>query len=122
MTGEGFSTITMTVERLRRNIPHLKNLQKASVPKRKQIITAATSELINTLCDCCLNAVKGNLKISKLQKKKLSRHTSTIRALSKKRQSVSNRRQLLLQKGGFLPILIRPVLTFAALLTRLLNK
>ncbi len=100
----------MTLHRLWRNLPHLKDLKKSSAKKRRKIISSAPPELINTLCDCCLNATSGTLKLSEPLKKKLKRHAPAIRALSKKKQSVKKRRQILLQKGGFLPLLIAPIL------------
>ena len=105
----------MAVARLWRNVPHLKSLKKASPQTRKKILLTAPSDLINSLCDCCLNATKGNLKISKPARKKLLRHASTIRTLAKKTNSVKKRRQILVQKGGFLPTLLGSVLAYAVL-------
>ena len=101
----------MAIARLRRNIPHLKQLKKASPKQRKEILTLASADLINCICDCCLNVAKGNVKISQPQKKKLVRYASSIRALSKKRQSVKKRKEILKQHGGFLPALLLPVLS-----------
>ena len=104
----------MAIARLRRNIPHLKKLKKVPTKQRKEIISQASADLINCICDCCLNVVKGNLQINQTQKKKLGRHAVSIRALSKKGQSLKKRKQILIQKGGFLPALIAPVLSLAA--------
>ena len=105
---------SMTFDRLRRNIPQLKELKSAAVKKRKKIIAAANSDLIKCVCDCCANVVKGNLHINKVHRKKLARHAGTIRELSRKKQSVAKRRALLSQKGGFLPVLLAPVLSLIA--------
>ena len=106
----------MAFARLRRNVPNLKELKKSSAQKRKKLLLNAKPDLINTLCDCCLNAKKGTLKISEAQKKKLLPHASIIRELAKKGKSVKKRRQILLQRGGFLSSLLIPVLSFVAAL------
>lgn len=112
----------MTLVRLRRNVPRLKELKLSSVQKRKKLLLCASSDLVNAICDCCLNARNGNLKISAFQKRKLAPYASTIRALSKKKQSVKKRREILLQKGGFLPSLLIPVLSLVALLNKLVRN
>ena len=104
----------MAIERLQRNIPHLKKLKKASPKQRRKLLAKSKPDLINCICDCCLNITKGNLKISQAQKKRLVCYAPSIRALAKKRQSVKKRKGILLQKGGFLPALLVPVLSLAA--------
>ena len=108
----------MAFARLRRNVPNLRELKKSTNQKRKKLLVNAKPDLINSLCDCCLNAKKGTLKITEVQKKKLLPYASTIRELSKKGKSVKKRREILLQRGGFLPALLIPVLSFVAALAR----
>lgn len=94
--------------RLKRNAPLLKLLCRAKPALVKAIIKAGDRDLINTLCECSLNVLKGNVRLAPAQKKKLARHKQTLRLLSKKNTSLQ-RRKALLQTGGFLPLLLKPV-------------
>jgi hypothetical protein len=114
-----------SMTRLFHNFPQLKQLKKVSAKKRNQILSKAQPDLINTLCDCCLNIINGNLKINPTQKKKLLKFAPVIRSLAKKRKSVQKRKEeIISQTGGFLPALLAPVLSIAAstLLGSLMNN
>ena len=104
----------MAIARLWRNAPKLKLLKNSSAKQRKNIISKSNADLISCICDCCLNLVNGNLKVNKIQRKTLVNHAADIRALSKKGKSFKTRKTLLLQRGGFIPALLTPVLTLIA--------
>ena len=114
----------MAIARLWRNAPHLKALKKSSAKQRKNIISKGKADLINCICDCCLNLVNGNLKVNKVQRKTLIHHAADIRALSKKGKSFKKRKEILVQRGGFIPALLTPVLTLiaSALVRKLLKR
>ena len=95
--------------RLRKNIPLLKLLSKAKTSAAKGIIKAAERDFIDSLCECCLNVLKGRVPLSSTQKKKLVPYKATLRNLSLKKHSLEKRRSLL-QRGGLLPVLLPPVL------------
>ena len=76
----------------------------------KSIIKGADKDLVDTLCECGLNVLKGNVPLSPGQKKRLKAHKNTLRALSQKKQSLQKKKTLL-QRGGFLGALLRPVLS-----------
>ena len=52
------------MNRLRKNGPTLRLLQKAPAPLQKRILDKASSELIRCLCDCAHNVLQGNVNIS----------------------------------------------------------
>lgn len=76
-----------------------KNLQKYLLKR----IPAST---IKTICECCLNVLKGNISLSSRQKKYLRLHKNTLRCLADKKSPICRKRKLIVQKGGFLNILI----------------
>lgn len=100
-------------DRLKRNLDFLKMLSSGNRILRNKILMTGHNDLIRCLSECCLNVIKGNVKLSSDEKKRLKRHRKLIRALSKKKVSLKNKRNLLLQKGGALPALLIPILTFA---------
>ena len=67
---------------LKKHVPQLKTLKRATPTQRKHILVQANTELITCICECCLNILNGNVKITKVQQKKLSRHAKTLRTLA----------------------------------------
>lgn len=94
---------------LRKNALLLKLLSKATPVASKAILKTGDRDLINALCECSLNVLKGNVPLTCRQKKRLSRYKSTLRELANRKYSVKKKRQALMQKGGFLQYLIEPV-------------
>ncbi|XP_022106617.1 uncharacterized protein LOC110987822 [Acanthaster planci] len=90
--------------RLRDNAYALCVLSGASPKKRKDILKHADKEVVTCLCECALNVLKARVPLTPSQKKKLSRHKTHLRALTDKMSSYAKRKQLLVQKGGFLDI------------------
>lgn len=95
--------------RVKKYAPVLRLLSKAKPQGVKAIIKAADKELVNTLCECSLNVLRGVVRLSPSQKQKLARHKNTLRALAQKSASLQ-RKKALLQKGGFLGALLGPVI------------
>lgn len=88
---------------------HVKNLQLIhSCPRalRKQLLKKLPSKIIKTICECSLNVLKGNIPISRYQKNQLGKHKTLLRKLATKKGSLYQKKRLIIQKGGFLNILI----------------
>ena len=96
--------------RIERNLPLLKVLCGAKPALIKAVLKGASPDLINTLSECSLNILKGNVRLTSAQKKQLCRYKQSLRALSKKGTLLKRRKQIL-QKGGFLGALLKPVLS-----------
>ena len=95
--------------RVKRHLPLLQWLSRAHPKTCKAVIQSADKDLLDTLCECSLNILKGNVPLTGSQKRQLSRHKQTLRLLvGGRRRSVKNKRRLL-QKGGFLGTLLRAV-------------
>lgn len=97
--------------RLKKNIPFLHALAKGSQPQRKGILQGAKKDLLETICECALNVLHGNVPLSSSEKRKLKSHKHTLRNLCNRKIALQNKkRKLLNQKGGFLPALIAPII------------
>ena len=96
--------------RVKRNLPLLKVLCGAKPALIRAVVKGGSPELIHALCECSLNILKGNVQLSTAQKKQLSRYKQSLRVLSRKGTSVQRRKQIL-QKGGFVGVLLKPVLS-----------
>lgn len=91
---------------------HMLHVLKNCKPcTRKNIIVTGSGELIKTLCEICMNVLNGNAKISKTYKNRLRKYKNTIRQLAKPKSSLSSKRKILVQKGGFLPVILSAVLS-----------
>ena len=99
--------------RVVRNVPNMRMLRKLSAKQRKEYINHCPSDFINCLCECSKNLIKGNVPLSTSQLKSLRRHKKVLRKLSTKNASDKTRRKLL-QTGGFLPLLVAPLLGLAS--------
>ena len=95
--------------RVKRNLPVLKLICGAKPAVVKAVIRGASPDLINALCECSLNILKGNVRLTPTQKKRLLRYKHSLRALTKKGTSAKRKKQIL-HKGGFLGALIKPIL------------
>jgi len=84
-------------------------LTKSKPPMRKQLIQTAPKEIIDTVCECCLNVLKGTVPLSKIQKQKLGKHRNVLRQMVKKKIPLQQKKKMLVQRGGFLPMLLGPL-------------
>ena len=91
------------------SILHVLKTAKPSIVRH--LIKNGSKDLLNVLCECCYNVIKGNVPLTHFQKKRLHRYKNTLRTLTtnKRKLTLSKKRQLL-QKGGFLGVLLGPVI------------
>ena len=109
---------------LHKNINYIDILAKAKPAHRKAILNTADNELILCLCECVLNILNGNVPIKPQEIQKLSKFKTHLRKLAAEKTSKNDRRKILVQKGGFLPVLLAPILGIAGqlLADTLINK
>ena len=98
-------------QRVKNHLPELRVLAKCPPALRKAFLKHAKKELITCLSECCSNTLKGNVPLTPAQKKALSRHRKHIREVADKRNSHRRRKDILIQKGGFLGSLLGPILS-----------
>jgi len=96
--------------RIVRNKVFLQEVSKSKAVLRKKLIKKASKDNIDALSEVAMNTLIGNVPLSNLRKEKLRRHKLNIRKLAKK-ISIKAKKKFLVQKGGFLPLLIPPALS-----------
>jgi len=79
---------------------------------QRDIIKRAKAPLINKICECVLNILNGKVKISDDDLKKLEPYKKTFRKLLEKKTKLANKKKLIIQRGGFLQIIL-PLITAA---------
>ena len=79
-------------------------LTKARPHLVKKIIQSADKSLIFALSECALNILNGVVPLTPAKKKKLAKFKENLRALSKKKNSLRNKREVI-QTGGFISLL-----------------
>lgn len=92
----------------------LKVLASCSPKQRKALMQNVSPSLLKCLCECCLNVLKGNVKLTTTQKQSLSRHRKVLREMSDRKVPVKRKKRIVVQKGGFLPLLLKPILSTLA--------
>jgi len=102
---------------IRSNYHALQVLKTAHPKLRKAFLANCKSELVKTLTECSLNLLRGNVKLTPCQKRKLRKHRVHLRKLADKRVSLTSKRKIIVQRGGFLLPLLGAVLpTIASLI------
>ena len=97
--------------KLKKHLPELQVLAKCRPRQRKRFIMHAHKDLINCISEVCTNTLKGNVPLKPAQKKALVRYKRHLRQVADKRNSNKKRREILVQKGGFIGALIGPLLS-----------
>ena len=105
------------MKRIKSNYHALQVLKTADPKLRKAIPANCKGELVKTLSECSLNLLRGNVKLSPCQKRKLQKHKVVLRKLADRRVSLSSKKKAVVQRGGFLLPLLGAVLpTIASLI------
>lgn len=100
--------------RLAKHWDVLSVLSKAPSPMCKHLVQKAPKEIIDTVCECCLNVLKGTVPLSPEQKQKLGKHRHLLRQMVKKKIPLHQKKKMIVQRGGFLPLLLGPLLKSVA--------
>lgn len=92
------------------NAAALQAMCKSDPARRQALLRTADDTLVRNICECALNTLRGNVRLSADQKKRLSKHRKTLRRLACDRGSWKSKKRLLVQRGGFLPLLLAPII------------
>lgn len=106
---------------LKKHIHELEVLKSCKKCQRDEFLKKSSPDLIKCICEVCLNILNGNIPLTSEQKKKLESHRNFMRFLvkNKGKNFTTQKRAAIVQKGGFLPLILGPLLTIAAsLLTK----
>ena len=98
------------MKRVKKNFEILKILSCCNKRMRTSIINSSTHDLIDTICECVLNLLNGNINLSDSEKTHLSKYKNVLRKLLE-RKKIKEKKKILIQKGGFLQFLLPSVIT-----------
>ena len=90
---------------LKRNASTLKLLHGAKPSFQKAVLEKSKDDLVKCVCDISLNVLKGTAPISTQNKKRLSRHKSSLHKLIDRKLSLKKKRKVI-QSNGFLSALL----------------
>lgn len=100
--------------RILKNKRFLEYYLEADPSSRKKLLKGANNEQIKSLCEATLNVVKKNVRIPSHAKHALCRHKTVIKRIAFKKEPIAKKKSLLVQKGGFLPIVLSTILPLLA--------
>jgi ribosome maturation protein Sdo1 len=83
---------------------HLKH--KCTEAKRENIVKSADNSDIRKIVEICLNALHGNVPLTKARKRELQRQRKSIIKLAKCGRNDTRARRVIVREGGFLPLLL----------------
>ena len=95
----------------KQQLKDLELLKTCPASLRKHLLKKIPNRCVKAICECTLNVLKGNVPLSKHQKKSLEKYKSTLRKIGSKKGSLFTKKKLIVQQGGFLNILIPAALT-----------
>lgn len=99
----------MNLENIISQIDLLKTLGNCKNKLRKSIIVKSNRKLVQAICELIDNTLRGNLKFLKFDYNNLKKYKHTFRKLLKK-SNLKTKKKILIQHGGFLPILIPSII------------
>ena len=102
------------MRRIKANYYALHVLKNARRKLRKEIVSNCNKDLLNSICECVLNVLNGNLRISDSTKRKLRNFRTSLRSLVDKRLPLVSKRRVIQQRGVFLLPLLSAVLSALA--------
>ena len=93
------------LSKLKSHLPFLCSCFKSSGKQRRDMITTANRGQIESISEIALNLLKGNILVPKSSFERLKPHKDKLLYLTRKKPSLKQKKQVLNQKGGFLPAL-----------------
>jgi hypothetical protein len=107
------------MRRIKSNFHELHVLRNEKTKLRKAILSNCNKELINTISECVLNVLIGNLKLTDCQRRRLQKFRGQLRSVAGRRVALATKKRLINQRGGFLvPLLSAIQPTVASLIFR----
>lgn len=100
----------MSQKRVQQLLPELKRLSRMKDKERKKSIASGSRDFIQCICECVKNLIKGRIPMNACHMKLLARRKQSLRKLALKQTALSKRKEIL-QKGGFIGLLLKPLLS-----------
>jgi hypothetical protein len=90
------------MKRIRSDYHKLHALNEARPKLRQAVISNCDKDVVHSVSECALNVLRGNVKLSDCTKRKLRKLKHQLRAVVDKRLSITSKKKLIIQRGGFL--------------------
>ena len=97
------------MKRIKSNFHKLHTLEDVQPKLRKAIISICDKDLVNTVSECALNLLHGNVKLSDCTRN-LRKYRRQFRTVVNRRVPLARKKKLIIQHGGFLVPLLTAVL------------
>ena len=94
--------------RVKKYVSSLRVLDRAKPKVKRIVIGKADKQLMNCLCECGKNDLKGNVSLTSPKLRALRPYKNQLRDLVCTKISIK-RKTIILQKGGFVGALLRPL-------------
>ncbi len=94
-------------------LPLLKRLKRESDANRKKFFSDCPREIIECCCEIARNIINRNIPMNENQFKKIHREAKNIKELARVNTPLNKKRRIL-QIGGFLPMLLGPLIGIAS--------
>ena len=92
-------------------------LKTAEPRLRKTLITNFKKDFVNCICECLLNVLNSNIKLSGCNTRNLKKHKTALRKVADRHISLFGKKRLIVQRAGFLLPLLGAILpTIASLI------
>ena len=101
----------MAIKKVKTHIHCLRALCHLKPKQVKGVIENSDNDLIKCLIECAYNVAHGVVPVSPKTLSKLKKHKSKIRKIIDKGTKLKKKKKLLVQSGGFLPLLLAPIVS-----------
>ena len=101
----------MKPNRLVKNKEFLVLLSKCKPKLRKALVSGSDKEALYAILECVLNVCNGNVHINSDDFMKLKPYNRTFKKLIDKKIDIGQKRKIIIQKGGFLQVLIPAIIS-----------
>ena len=98
------------MKRIQKNLDYLKVLSCCPKKMCKTIISNGPKDLIDSICECVLNLLIGNIRLDQNHKERLYKYKNSLRKLLKKK-NLKQKKKILVKNGGFLQILLPSIIS-----------
>ena len=104
---------------IKKDFLHILKLCKKLKPEEfNSFLDHLSDNSVDSICECVYNVINTDLKLSSAKRRKLKNHivskcnTKNIKLITNKKVSISKRRKLIKQEGGFLGPILAAVIPF----------
>ena len=92
----------------KQQLPVLQALCTSCPKVRKHLIHTADQNLIKCICECCVNVLDGNIKLTETQKERLKKYKKTVRSLGDRKKNFMKKKKEIVQSGGNFLLALTP--------------